>query len=152
MARNNTIVASLIDPTVGRTTTPNFVRVGSGNAGTLSIRRQYTNSTGAAVTRLRFRIIDITTLGSPVTTPPQAQFRLVDSTDVTASRTFGPVTFKGSGLEYPTALSSGGLNTSMNVALPSGGLAAGGSTNVQFVMNVVQNGRFRFFISVEALP
>jgi photosystem II stability/assembly factor-like uncharacterized protein len=152
IARNNTIAASLIDPTAPRLAAPNFVRVGSGNSGTISIRRQFTNQTGAPVTRLRFRIIDITTLGSTVITPPQAQLRLADSGDETVSTNFGTVTVKGTGLEYPTQSYSGGLNTSMNVALPNEGLAVGASINVQFLMNVAQNGRFRFYISTEALP
>lgn len=32
--------------------------------GTLSMQRRFTNHTGQAITRLRFRIYDITTLGS----------------------------------------------------------------------------------------
>jgi hypothetical protein len=46
----------------------------------------------------------------------------------------------------------GGLNTSLTVVLPNGGLLSGDSIDVQFLMNVMQNGGFRFFVSVEALP
>ena len=39
--------------------------VTNGALGTLSVRRRFTNQTGAAITRLRFRVVDITTLNSP---------------------------------------------------------------------------------------
>lgn len=46
----------------------------------------------------------------------------------------------------------GGLNSSMIVDLPAGGLVNGDSLDVQFLMNVIQNGTFRFFFTVDALP
>ncbi|HEY9403400.1 MAG TPA: hypothetical protein VIQ24_12115 [Pyrinomonadaceae bacterium] len=48
--------------------------------GTLSIQRRFKNTTGAPVTRLRFRVVDITTLNSPAATSPQADMRVITST------------------------------------------------------------------------
>src|SRR4030095_12711058 len=63
--RNATIKASLVAPCVSSSLPPNRVRTGSGNSGTLELRRKFTNNTGSPVTRLRFRIVDITTLPAP---------------------------------------------------------------------------------------
>jgi RHS repeat-associated protein len=152
LQRNNTLNAALIDPTSPRLAVPNFVRVGSGNGGTLSIRRSFTNNTGETVSQLRLRIIDITTLNTPIAAPPQADLRLADSLDENVPTMFGIVTVKGTTLEQiPIQSLGGGLNSSMTVALPNGGLANGDTVSLQFLMNVIQSGRFRFYISVEAL-
>ena len=63
------------------------------------------------------------------------------------------VTVKGTQVEQPPAQAlGGGLNTSMTVALPTGGLANGDALDVQFLLNVAVNGRYRFFFTIEALP
>lgn len=84
--RNATIRASFVDPTVSASLPPNRVRdpAETGvnkNFGTLIIRRRFTNNTGQTLTRLRFRIVDITTLNSPGYTPAgaQADLRTLDS-------------------------------------------------------------------------
>ena len=152
MQSNDTVLASLIDPTTSRSAAPNFVRVGSGNSGTVSIRRHFTNNTGAPVSSLRFRVTDITTLNSPVAAPPQADFRLTDSVDQTVFTGLGVVNVRGTTLEMPGQFNGGGLNSTVTVALPKEGLAQGSSIDVQFLLNVVQTGRYRFFVSVEAAP
>lgn len=53
------------------------------------------------MTRLRFRVIDITTLGSAVITPPQAQLKVITSGDVTVMTGLSAVTVKGTTLEQP---------------------------------------------------
>ena len=61
----------------------------------------------------------------------------------------------GSTLETPPAQPNGGGQNStlsagtVTLATP---LAAGASINMRFLMGVQQNGGFRFFINVEALP
>lgn len=146
----NALTPSLIDPLTCGACTPNRVRNGSGNSGTLIIRRRFTNNTGATVTRLRFRVIDITTLGSP---PVVADLRLANSSDETVSTSLGSAFVQGTTIEQPPLQpNGGGLNTSLTTALPAGGLANGQSLNVQFTTNVIAIGRFRFYISVEALP
>jgi hypothetical protein len=157
--RNATVKPSLIEPSAPPTAPPNRLRTGSAigaNAayGTLTIRRKFTNTTGATLTRLRFRVVDITTAGSPNPSGnPQADLRVLDSTDVLVDTSGGAITVKGTIIEQPpTQTMGGGLNSSLTVQLPSGGLPNGASINVQFVLGVQQEGNFRFFVNVEALP
>ena len=152
--RNAQIKAALVDPGTASTSAPNRVRdttpVTNGNLGTLIIRRKFKNSTGAPVTALRFRIVDITTAPAPAGT---ADLRALTSSDVTITVSGNPVTVKGTTLEQPpTQAAGGGLNSSLTVALPGGALASGATVNVQIVLGVQQGGSFRFLINVEALP
>ena len=150
-----------LDPAVGQNAAPNRVRdltpVPNGQQGTLSIRRKVVNNTGAPVTRLRFRIIEITTL----TFPPvagQADVRALTSGDITVTLSDGMtmVPVQGTALEIPAFQpNGGGWNTSWSptgeISLASP-LPAGDSINVQFLLGVETNGSFRIFINVEALP
>ncbi|MDT7603991.1 MAG: hypothetical protein QOF61_1988, partial [Acidobacteriota bacterium] len=125
--------------------------------GYLSIRRKFTNKTGSSVTRLRFHIADITTLGSPGggVGSGQADLRALTSSQITVLVNGTPTTVEGTTLEQPpTQTLGGGLNSSMSVgtitfATP---LPNGQSVNVQFMFGVQQGGRFRVFVNVEALP
>lgn len=157
--RNAAIKSSLIDPQALPSLPPNRVRTGSATGanaayGTITLRRRFTNTTGATVTRLRFRVVDITTLGSPNPNGnPQADLRVLDSTDTSVETSAGTITVKGTLIEQPPAQPlGGGLNSSLSVVLPAGGLANGSSIDVQFVLGVQQEGNFRFFVNVEALP
>jgi hypothetical protein len=65
------IKVSPLDPCASLTGTPNRLRDGTNDPGepndqfgTMTFRRRFTNNTGANVTRLRFRIVDITTFPS----------------------------------------------------------------------------------------
>ncbi len=160
--RNATVKASLVDTGAASTAPPNRVRdttpnscAGGANCavGTLTIRRKFTNTTGAPVTRLRFRIVDITTAPAPA---GSADLRALTSTDVTVTLTGGGTTLvRGLTLEQPpTQTSGGGLNSSQAAGIVTAGtpIANGASINVQFVLGVQQSGSFRFFINVEALP
>jgi hypothetical protein len=149
-------MGSFIEPLVSASAAPNRVRVGSGNSGTLSIRRRWTNNTGQTVTRLRFRTVDITTLNSPgYTNAAQADLRTTDSTDVVGVVTsLGTLTVKGTTVETPPVLGvgGGGANSSYTVVLPGGGIAPGASIDTQFLVNVVRLGVFRVLVTVEVLP
>ncbi|MEP6919708.1 MAG: Ig-like domain-containing protein [bacterium] len=159
--RNATIKATLIDPGAVSTAAPNRVRDSTPNVcggpncslGTLTIRRKFTNNTGAAVTRLRFRIVDVTTATAPLGT---ADLRTLTSSDVTVNLTGGgTLLVRGLTLEQPpNQPSGGGLNSSQAAGIVTVGtpIANGASINVQFVLGVQQSGNFRFFINVEALP
>jgi hypothetical protein len=161
--RNATVKASLIDPGCSggsndpttacarvRDTTP----VPNGSQGTLSLRRKFTNRTGQPVTRLRFRIVDITTLGNRAA--GEADLRVIDAPDITVTTTSNiAVPVKGTTLETPPAQpNGGGLNTSVTVGTISmaSPLGPNASVNVQFLMGVQAGGNFRFFVNVEALP
>ncbi len=155
--RNATIKAALVDSQVASSAPPNRVRnqaaVANGQFGTLTIRRKFTNKTGRTITALRFRLIGITTLGSPVEVSPQADLRLLTSTDENITTSGGAtVTILGTSLEEPAAQSlGGGLNSSVIVPLAGGGLINNASLNVQFRLGVEQNGGFRFFVNVEGI-
>ncbi len=163
--RNATIKSALIDPGCPgsssgagaaaftgcarhRDTTPD----GANNStfGTLSIRRKFTNNTGQPVTRLRFRVVDITTFPPPAGT---ADLRLRTSAPYTANLTGGGTTpVAGLTLETPAAQpNGGGFNSSVSAATITlaAPLAAGNSINVHFLLGVQQTGSFRFFINIE---
>ena len=153
---NANIKATLIDATVSSGAPPNRVRSAAGanpqNAayGTLSIRRKFINATQQPVTRLRFRVVDITTLNSPGYAPNngQADMRVITSTGTTT--TPGNIEVRGTRLEEPpTQNLGGGLNSTLTLDL-SEPLPGGESVNVQLLLGVQQEGNFRFFVNVEA--
>jgi hypothetical protein len=155
-----------LDPCVGNNSPPNFVRDftsdpgNNSTFGTVDIRRTITNSTGGNVTRLRFRIVDLTT-----TFPAPSGFadlRPRTSTAVVVTVDRAPcgsgtsnVTVQGTTLEQPPSqLNGGGFNSTLSagtitLATP---LANGGSIDVRFLFGVQQTGAYKFFIVFEALP
>jgi hypothetical protein len=124
--------------------------------GTLAIRRKFTNSTGANITRLRFRIVDITTrAGGSEPSGGTADVRALTSLSYTATLVGGGGTtsVKGLTLEPPTQTLGGGINSTLaaGTIFPASPLAPGNSINVEFLLGVQQTGSFRFFIIVEAV-
>jgi hypothetical protein len=108
---------------------------------------------------VRFRVTDITTFGSAGYSPggPQADLRVRNSQDETLfvpGR--GTVQVHGVQREEPPQQNQpacGGLNTSLSddtVTLASP-LAPGQSIDVVFRTGVMQGGKFRFYVNVEAL-
>jgi hypothetical protein len=167
--RNAQVKSSAFDPGSPLTSAPNRVRNGTGvpngAQGTLVLRRRFTNATGAPVTRLRFRVVDITTLNSPGYTPggPQADIRVLDSFDANVSTSTGQQLVRGLTLEQAPdgqggfQLSQplgGGLNSSLTVGFVSVAqpLMPGDSVGVEFRLGVQQGGSFRFFVNIEAWP
>jgi hypothetical protein len=142
------LTKSLLDSGAPADSGANLVAAG----GTLSVRRKITNGSGTTITRVRFRVVDISTLGNRG--PGEADLRVISSTDTTATLSNGTtVTVKGTTLDQPPAQpNGGGLNSSLSVALPPGELAPGASINVQFLLNVVQPGTYRFEIDVPETP
>jgi hypothetical protein len=131
--------------------------------GTLSLRRRVVNNTGGNVTRLRFRIIEITTLPAPT---GFADIRALTSTNISVTNVNDPatcgnsptpctVTVQGTTLEQPPGQpNGGGLNATLAVgtvtlATP---LAPGTSVNLHFLLGVQRTGLFRFLVVTEALP
>lgn len=162
LQRNAQLPVTVIDPAVSANVAPNRLRdttaVGpNAAAGTLVMRRKITNNTNGVVTRLRVRIVDITTLNTPgyVLGGAQADMRALSSSDSTVTLSNGTqVLVRGTTVETPPQQSGGGgLNSSLGVFAYSLSqpLAPGASTNVQFVLGVQQPGNFRFFINVEAI-
>ena len=168
--RNDAISTTLIDPGCTGTATaatqpcPRFrstVAVANGAQGTLSIRRRFVNNTASNVTRLRFRIVDITSFPAA---PGNADLRALTSSDQPATcigsglgcpSPGAAIIIKGTTLEQPPNQPAGGaLNSSLsdNTITLMTPLAPGNATIVQFVLGINGSGNYRFFINVEALP
>jgi hypothetical protein len=158
--RNGALPGSLIFPCVSSSSPPNRVRDFTADApnnstfGTLSIRRRVTNNTGANVTRLRFRIIDISTFLAPAGT---ADLRARTSTLTVVSNpcTSLPTVVQGTTLEEPPAQpNGGGFNSSLaagtvTLATP---ILPGGTYDFQFLLGIQKTGSFKFYVNIEALP
>ena len=180
IVRSASITASLVFPCRATSSVPNRVRdltqdtANESFFGTLDIRRQFTNRTGASITRLRFRIVDITTFPSEDFVRPAgttcgdpgtecaADLRPRSSLSVVVANPAecggGAVNVQGTTLEeaagFEAQPNSGGYNSSLSagtvtLATP---LANNASINLRFLFGVQQMGTFRVFLIVEALP
>jgi VCBS repeat-containing protein len=163
----------LLDGSKPSSAVPNRVRNGAmgdpdtSTFGTLVIRRRVVNNTGADVSRLRFRIVEMTTAA---TSPGVADLRAITGDD---EASVGPVgdqttcTASGAGakpcnvsvshttLETPPAQpKGGGLNSTLSAGTITlaNKLANGASLNVNFKLGVQSTGTFRFLVIIEALP
>jgi hypothetical protein len=170
--RGDRIKSALLDSSTSSASPPNRVRdftsdpANNSTFGTLDIRRRFVNNTGAAVTRLRFRIVDITTFPDASATPGTADTRARTSTSVVVSGVNDPgtcpggitpctLTVQGTTLEQPPSQpNGGGLNSSLSAdtVTLAGPVAPGAAINVRFLLGLQGTGTFRFFIVVEALP
>ncbi|HYE15088.1 MAG TPA: Calx-beta domain-containing protein, partial [Pyrinomonadaceae bacterium] len=138
-----------------------------GTHGTLVVRRRIENNTSSTVTRLRFRIVEITTFPPA---PGFADLRARDSTvpemvssigdaETCADTSVPPGTPNPCTVEVmptvveqpPVQPNGGGFNSTMTVTLVPG-IAPGDSINVRFRLGLEQTGTFRFYMIVEALP
>ena len=163
--RNASFAVNLLDPCVAAASPPNRVRdftsdpANNSTFGTLDIRRTVINNTGGNVTRLRWRVIDLTTFPAP---SGIADLRPRTSTAVVVTVDRAPcgsgtsnVTVQGTTLEQPPSQpNGGGFNSSMSsgtvtLATP---LANGASLDVRWLLGIQQTGSFKYFLNVEALP
>jgi hypothetical protein len=163
--RNASFSVGLLDPCVAAPSPPNRVRdftsdpPNDSTFGTLDIRRSVTNNTGGNVTRLRWRVIDLTTFPAP---SGIADLRPRTSTAVVVTVDRPPcgsgtsnVTVQGTTLEEPPSQpNGGGFNSSLSsgtvtLATP---LANGATLDVRFLLGIQQTGTFKFYVNVEALP
>lgn len=154
-----------LDPCAADSSPPNRVRdftsdpPNNSTFGTLDIRRTYTNNTGSNITRLRFRIIDLTTFPAP---SGIADLRPRTSTAVVVTVDRPPcgsgtsnVTVQGTTLEQPPSQpNGGGFNSSMSAGIVTLAtpLANGASIDLRFLLGIQQTGRFKLSVIVEALP
>jgi hypothetical protein len=159
--QNNNFPATLMAPCIAASDAPNRVRdltsdpENQATFGTISIRRVITNNTVNDVTRLRFRIIDITTSPAPAGV---ADLRVLTSSGSTEDDPCQPgelINIAGLTLETPPSQPlGGGLNSTLSagtIALDAP-LAPNSSITVSFLVGVQQTGKFKFFVNVEALP
>jgi hypothetical protein len=149
----------LVDPGVAANASPNFVRdftsdpANNSTFGTISVRRRFTNSTGSGISRMRLRIIDLTTFPAPSGT---ADLRpRTSGTIVVPLSGGGTATVSGTTLEQPPSQpNGGGFNSSMsaNSVTFASFVPNGGSVNLQLLFGVQQEGSFRFCAVIETLP
>jgi hypothetical protein len=161
IVNNATITPTLLDPSVSSASPPNrertFTAESNATFGTLLIRRTITNNTGLPITRLRFRAIIITTVGTPSTEcggGTCADLRVLTSQGGTATVGGQQVIVLGLRLEEPpTQLAGGGYNSSLSVdtVTVATQLQNTQSINVEFRLGVERTGPFRFFLNIEAL-
>ncbi|HSE30932.1 MAG TPA: hypothetical protein VLA93_05105 [Pyrinomonadaceae bacterium] len=163
--RNASFAVNFLDICVAGASPPNRVRdftsdpPNNSTFGTLDIRRTVVNNTGGNVTRLRFRVVDITTFPAP---SGIADLRPRTSTAVVVTVDRPPcgsgtsnVTVQGTTLEQPPSQpNGGGFNSSMSagVVTLATPIANGASVDVRFLLGIQQTGSFKFFVNVEALP
>jgi hypothetical protein len=141
------VTTSLVDPGAAADAFPNFFKdpasdpVNNSTFGTLSFRRTFTNNSGASLSRLRFRIIGLSTFPAP---SGVADLRPRSSTGITVPLTGGgSAGVNGTALEQPPAQpNGGGFNSSMATTFFAP-LPTGASTNLQFVFGIQQTGDFR---------
>src|SRR5687767_208416 len=163
--RNASFGGNRLDPCVASSSPPNRVRdftsdpANNSTFGTLDIRMTFTNNTGGNVTRMRYRVIDLTTFPAP---SGIADLRPRTSTAVVVTVDRAPcgsgtsnVTVQGTTLEQPPSQpNGGGFNSSMSagtvtLATP---LANGASIDIRFLLGIQQTGSFKFYFNIEALP
>ena len=163
--RDASFGVALLDECVGSASPPNRVRdftsdpANNSTFGTLDVRRTFTNNTGGNVTRLRYRIIDITTFPAPsgiADLRPRTSTAVVVTVDRTPCGSgTSNVTVQGTTLEQPPSQPNGsGFNGSLSSGTVTLGtpLANGATLDVRFLLGIQQTGSFRFYVSIEALP
>lgn len=166
--RNLALPGFLLDATKSSSSPPNRVRdftsepANNSTFGTLDLRRRLVNTTDENVTRLRFRVIDITTFPAasgiadlrPRTSSAIVVSGVGDPATCPDGDTPCTVTVEGTVLEQPPSQpNGGGFNSSLSadtvtLATP---LAPGASINVRFLLGIQQTGSFKFFVNIEAL-
>jgi uncharacterized repeat protein (TIGR01451 family) len=156
---------ALLDPCVAVQSPPNRVRdftsdpPNNSTFGTLDLRATYTNNTGGNLTRLRFRVLDLTTFPAP---SGIADLRPRTSTAAVVTVDRPPcgsgtsnVTVNGTTLEQPPSQpNGGGFNSSLSVGTVTLGtpLANGASIDVRFLFGIQQTGFFKIGLLAETLP
>ena len=163
--RNASFGGARLDPCVASSSPPNRVRdftsdpANNSTFGTMDIRLSFTNNTGGNVTRMRFRVIDITTFPAPsgiADLRPRTSLSQVVVVDrAPCGSGTSNITVQGTTLEQPPGQpNGGGFNSSLSagtvtLATP---LAPGATIDLRFLLGIQQNGSFKFYFNLEALP
>lgn len=158
---------TLLDVNALQNDAPNRVRVGSGNGGSLIVRRTLKNNTNRALNRVRFIVTQITADGSALLSgqsrASQAIVRLTSAPDEASVATSGGgVAVSGTAFEagasgLPTQPLGGGLGSSVSfnavLATPLAPAGTSGDTrNYAFKLDVIKSGNFLAVCNIEALP
>ncbi len=158
------VAMASLDSCTAQTVAPNYVRdftsdpANNSTFGTSDVRLTFTNNTGSNITRLRFRVVDLTTFPAP---SGFADYRPRTSTAVVVTVDRAPcgsgssnVTVQGTVLEQPPSQpNGGGFNSSMSVgtvtlATP---LTNGASVDVRILLGIQQTGTAKLGIVPEGL-
>ena len=149
----------LLDPAAGVTGAPNRVRSfvpdppNNSSLGTLAFNRRFTNKSAASLTRLRFRLVDLTTFPSP---PGNADLRARSSVGSLVPLVNNTTSFVGAAvLEVPPGQPlGGGFNATLSASSisVSNPLLPGASVALQFLFGVQQAGHYRLAMIPETVP
>ena len=155
---NAFLQSTLLDPSVTNALPPNRVSVSA--AGSLVIRRTITNSSGVTITEAKVRMTALSEAnGAPlpgvaVQPASHANLRVVNpvtATSVVPTPGRGPVTVQNLSVDSPiVGAGGGGLNSTLTVPLPPGGLPSGSSVDVAFTFQADTGGTFWFGYDVDA--
>ncbi|MBX7186270.1 MAG: FG-GAP-like repeat-containing protein [Vicinamibacteria bacterium] len=145
---------TFIDPAISTSMAPNREVDLSFTPNHIEFRFRVTNNTGAPITSLRWRFVNLTNLNGPAySNPAVADLRPITG----VSRSF-PATSIGATAAEALSLElaaiqvgeGGGLNSTLVYALPAA-LAPGASVDINIVFERRRGGTFRFVTQVEAL-
>ncbi len=147
------LVPDPTSPTGTKQNLRNFIPGPNSSFGTLTIFRRITNVGSTPITKLRFRVVDMTTFNSPTLSSPQADLRLLSFSPAAVPAGQPKATMLDAAADQPNA---GGWNSSANVdgSIDLGGnpLLPGQSLDVRFVLGVQANGKYRFYLALEGKP
>jgi len=154
-----------LDSCVTKAMPPNKVRdftsdpANNSTFGTLDLRSTFTNNTGGNLTRLRFRVVDLTTFPAPAGI---ADLRPRTSTPVVVTVDRPPcgsgtsnVTVQGTTLEQPPSQpNGGGFNSTLGAVTVTLGtpLPPGATIDLRFLFGIQQTGTFKVRLVAEGLP
>ncbi len=156
---NAGLTSTLLDPATAVTAPPNRVVV-TGGPGTLTVRRTITNTSGATISSAKVRVTALSELhGQPqpgVGTQPAkvANLRVINPAAPTQSirlSSGSTVTVNNLTVDAPSnPTPGGGLNSTLTLPLPNGGLAPGATIDVAFTFAIDTRGTFWFGYDVDA--
>ncbi len=158
LPRGPSLVRTLLDSSEALSDEPNHARdltsipAQNSTYGKLLLRRKFINYSGNSLTRLRFRVVDLSTFP---TSSGAADMRPISSTNVVVPVNGIDTTVFGATLEQPPSQpNGGGFNSTLAVTNISAAtpLANAGSVNVQFAFGLQQEGSIRLALIPETLP
>ncbi|HEV2863627.1 MAG TPA: lamin tail domain-containing protein [Pyrinomonadaceae bacterium] len=167
IVRNTTAPATLLAPCVSNTVAPNRMRttasVTNGFNGTIAFRRTITNTSTSTITRLRFRLVDLSIFpDGNYSGSPNADLRAMTSSVSTEPNPCGggSLTIQGLRLEEASPLApnnqpnGGGFNSTLSAdgITTITPLRPGDTLNVSFLFGIQSKGNARFWFNIEMLP
>ena len=157
---NSALHSALLDPTQLPGTAPNLVYT-KGTPGLLTIRRTITNNSAATITTAQLRITSLSEAngppqpGVPAQPAHPAALRITNPATPTTQVTLTSgttITVHNLSIDPPaTVPPGGGLNTTLTIPLPTGGLAPGATISIALTFTVDHGGSYWFGYNTNAL-